>query len=44
MRPHEALKGKTHAEACGTEVEGENKSITLIQNASQSEHQKNNGA
>jgi transposase-like protein len=44
MRPHEALKGKTPAEACGIEVVGENKWITLIQNASQSEHQKNNGA
>lgn len=37
MRPHEALKGKTPAEACGIEVVGGNK-ITLIQNA---EHQKN---
>lgn len=43
MRPHEALKGKTPAEACGIEVVGNNKWITLIQNASQSEHQKNNG-
>ncbi|MDP2844531.1 MAG: hypothetical protein Q8N79_00460, partial [Candidatus Methanoperedens sp.] len=34
MRPHEALKGKTPAEACGIEVVGENKWITLIQNAS----------
>lgn len=41
MRPHEALKGKTPAEACGIEVVGENKWITLIQNA---EHQKNNEA
>lgn len=41
MRPHEALKGKTPAEACGIEVVGENKWITLIQNA---EHQKNNDA
>lgn len=30
MRPHEALKGKTPAEACGIEVIGENKWITLI--------------
>jgi transposase-like protein len=44
MKPHEALKGKTPAEACGIKVEGDNKWITLIQNASQSEHQKNNGA
>ncbi len=33
MRPHEALKGKTPAEACGVEVVGDNKWITLIQNA-----------
>jgi len=31
MRPHETLKGKTPAEACGIKVEGENKWITLIQ-------------
>jgi putative transposase len=35
IRPHEALKGKTPAEACGIEVVGDNKWITLIQNASQ---------
>ncbi|MCE8424491.1 MAG: IS1/IS6 family transposase [Candidatus Methanoperedens sp.] len=40
MRPHQSLKGKTPAEACGITVEGENKWITLIQNAS--EHNKNN--
>ncbi|MGZ7049913.1 MAG: hypothetical protein ACXVHO_07900 [Methanobacterium sp.] len=40
MRPHEGLKGKTPAEACGIKVEGENKWVTLIQNASLSEHQK----
>jgi len=34
IRPHEALEGKTPAEACGIKVEGENKWITLIQNAS----------
>ncbi len=28
MRPHEALKGKTPAEACGIKIEGENKWIT----------------
>jgi transposase-like protein len=33
VRPHEALEGKTPAEACGIRVEGENKWITLIQNA-----------
>ena len=35
IRPHESLKGKTPAEACGIEIKGENKWITLIQNASQ---------
>lgn len=34
IRPHESLDGKTPAEACGIKVEGENKWITLIQNAS----------
>jgi len=34
LRPHEALNGKTPAEACGIEVKGENKWITIIQNAS----------
>ena len=34
MRPHEGLNGKTPAEACGIKVEGDNKWITLIQNAS----------
>jgi len=28
-----ALNGKTPAEACGIEVKGENKWVTLIQNA-----------
>ncbi len=35
VRPHEALGGKTPSEACGIKVEGQNKWITLIQNASQ---------
>jgi hypothetical protein len=35
LRPHEALEGKTPAEACGIKVEGKNKWLTLIQNASQ---------
>jgi transposase-like protein/predicted SprT family Zn-dependent metalloprotease len=35
IRPHEALDGKTPADACGLKVEGQNKWITLIQNASQ---------
>ncbi len=34
IRPHESLKGKTPAEACGISIKGENKWITLIQNAS----------
>jgi transposase-like protein/predicted nucleic acid-binding Zn finger protein len=33
LRPHEALKGKTPSEAAGITVEGENKWMTLIQNA-----------
>ncbi len=35
IRPHEGLDGKTPAEACGIELKGENKWLTLIQNASQ---------
>lgn len=31
--PHEALKGKTPAENCGIEIEGENKWKTVIENA-----------
>ncbi len=34
IKGHQGLKGKTPAEACGIKVEGENKWITLIQNAS----------
>jgi putative transposase len=33
MRPHEGLNGKTPAEASGIKIEGQNKWITLIQNA-----------
>ena len=33
VRPHEGLGGKTPAEAAGIKVEGENKWLTLIQNA-----------
>jgi len=33
IRPHEALEGKTPAEMCGIMVEGENKKMTPIQNA-----------
>ena len=35
IRPHEGLDGKTPAEACGIRVEGQDKWLTLIQNASQ---------
>lgn len=34
IRPHEALDGKTPADACGIKIEGENKWKTIIQNAS----------
>jgi transposase InsO family protein len=34
IRPHEALNGKTPAEACGITVEGKHKWKTLIENAS----------
>jgi hypothetical protein len=35
IREHEGLDGKTPAEACGIKVEGENRWLTLIQNARQ---------
>lgn len=34
------LNGKTPAEACGIQIEGENKWITLIQNASNNTNEK----
>jgi putative transposase len=34
IRPHMALNGKTPAEKCGIKIEGKNKWLTLIQNAS----------
>jgi transposase-like protein len=34
IRPHEGLNGKTPAEACGITIQGKNKWLTLIQNAS----------
>jgi len=34
VRPHTALEGKTPAEKAGIEIRGEDKWITLIQNAS----------
>ena len=33
LRPHEALNGKTPADKCGIKIEGQNKWITVIQNA-----------
>ena len=33
FRPHEGLDGKTPAEACGIKIKGDNKWLTLIQNA-----------
>jgi transposase-like protein len=36
IRGHEGLDGKTPSEACGIKVEGKNKWMTLIQNASKS--------
>jgi transposase-like protein len=37
FRPHMGLDGKTPAEACGVKIEGDNKWLTLIQNASKKE-------
>ena len=34
MRPHEALNGRSPSEAAGITVNGDNKWVTLIQNAS----------
>jgi putative transposase len=34
IRPHESLNGKTPSEACGITIDGKNKWLTLIQNAS----------
>jgi len=33
IRPHEGLEGRTPAEACGIQIEGDNKWRTLIENA-----------
>lgn len=38
IRPYEGFEGKTSAEACGIELNGENKRITLIQHASVNTH------
>ena len=37
IKPHEALQGRTPAEAAGIEVVGEDKWKTLIQNAAKNE-------
>jgi transposase-like protein len=37
VRPHEALKGRTPSEVAGIKVKGENKWLTLIQNAGRNE-------
>ncbi|MGD1054457.1 MAG: hypothetical protein ABR867_00010 [Nitrososphaerales archaeon] len=34
IRPHEALKGRTPAELAGIKVNGDNRWMTIIQNAS----------
>jgi len=39
IREHEGLEGKTPAEACGIRIEGKNKWMTLIRNASRSNHE-----
>ncbi len=36
VRPHMGLEGKTPAEAAGIQVRGDNKWLTIIQNASHS--------
>jgi len=38
MRPHEGIGDKTPAEKCGVKIEGENKWITMIENASKLLH------
>ena len=40
IRPHEALGGQTPAEAAGIKVEGNDKWLTIIQNASQNKTEK----
>ena len=39
IREHEGLEGKTPAEACGIKIEGKNKWLTLIQNATKERHE-----
>jgi putative transposase len=42
LRPHEAIGGKTPAEACGITIQGQDKWKTLIQNASRKIDQSSN--
>jgi len=42
IRPHEGLDSKTPAEACGIEIKGKNKWLTLIQNARATERSNSN--
>ena len=44
VRLHEALNGKTSSEAAGIKGEGENKRITLMQNAEHKQKQKPSGS
>jgi hypothetical protein len=37
LRPHMGLNGQTPAQSCGIDIQGDNKWITLIQNASRRE-------
>jgi len=37
IRPHMGLNGQTPSEAAGIKVEGENKRLTIIQNARKTE-------
>jgi len=37
IRDHEGLDGKTPSEACGIKIDGKNRWLTLIQNASQNQ-------
>jgi len=41
VRPHMALEGRTPADLCGIKVDGNDKWLTLIQNAARKEHEGN---
>ncbi|MGD0146283.1 MAG: hypothetical protein ABSB53_05460 [Nitrososphaerales archaeon] len=43
IRPHEALNGETPADRAGIKVEGENKWLTIIQNASHAQRETDSG-